>query len=354
MGDLDKANDKLKDFGNAFGQDLIGNIEAVRDSFGELVADIYEFDLRQLQKKISKEFSKGFIQASFAESFAATSINAVKNEAGQRGAIRSIGSTLGVIESGPVAQRRAQEVLLIQEQIRSLTDSNISSQEELTKAFNAAYETLKSGNVVSEEGLRKLMALGKEWGVYSDKVEQGGQAAREALQEQEDEARRVAEILEQVQNGYLNATGQAQTSRNATAQYVNEMAKVFEGARNLREELGGAAYEALVLSGIDISSGVDAAAKAAAVLAARLKISVQEALNMIALSDPLDPFGGPGRFIPKRSPSWEDQVDPDKPGGGGGGSARDPLAELRKQLDLERELVGVSEDRARVINALGN
>ena len=46
--------------------------------------------------------------------------------------------------------------------------------------------------------------------------------------------------------------------------------------------------------------------------------------------------------------------DPIKPrGGGGGGSKVDPVEQLRKQLELEESLLGVSEDRARVINALG-
>ena len=38
---------------------------------------------------------------------------------------------------------------------------------------------------------------------------------------------------------------------------------------------------------------------------------------------------------------------------GGGASQQNPLEQLKKQLELERELVGVSEDRARVIKALG-
>ena len=44
---------------------------------------------------------------------------------------------------------------------------------------------------------------------------------------------------------------------------------------------------------------------------------------------------------------------PNKVRSAGGASQQNPLEQLKKQLELERELVGVSEDRARVIKALG-
>jgi DNA repair exonuclease SbcCD ATPase subunit len=42
-----------------------------------------------------------------------------------------------------------------------------------------------------------------------------------------------------------------------------------------------------------------------------------------------------------------------KPSSGGSSEKQDPLAKLKAQLKLERDLVGVSEERARIINALG-
>ena len=56
-----------------------------------------------------------------------------------------------------------------------------------------------------------------------------------------------------------------------------EMVKVFETSMDLKEELGEGAYEALRLAGVDMTSGIDEAAKAAAILAANLNLSLAQA-----------------------------------------------------------------------------
>jgi hypothetical protein len=108
-------------------------------------------------------------------------------------------------------------------------------------------------------------------------------------------------------------TGSQEIARKRAEQYLRAVTQ-------LEVKIGEAAVDALILGGVDIVAGVDAAALAAAKLAANLNISLAEALKLQALGqDPLDPFGGAGRFIPS------DRGYPDEPGGGGGGGGADPL-----------------------------
>jgi hypothetical protein len=109
-------------------------------------------------------------------------------------------------------------------------------------------------------------------------------------------------------------TGSQEIARKRAEQYLRAVTQ-------LEVKIGEAAVDALILGGVDIVAGVDAAALAAAKLAANLNISLAEALKLQALGqDPLDPFGGAGRFIPS------DRGYPDEPDvGGGGGGGADPL-----------------------------
>jgi len=124
----------------------------------------------------------------------------------------------------------------------------------------------------------------------------------------------------------------------------------------------------------DLASGVDAAAAAALALAERLGISVDRARDMIALGygapvvfDPRDPNYDPAKASAARAAQLQKdrfgftysstvtgtKFADDKKKGGSGGDKKDPLEELRQQIKLENELLGVSEAQARVIQALG-
>lgn len=111
-------------------------------------------------------------------------------------------------------------------------------------------------------------------------------------------------------------TGSQEIARKRAEQYLRAVSQ-------LEVKIGEAAVDALILGGVDIVAGVDAAALAAAKLAANLNISLAEALKLQALGqDPLDPFGGAGRFIPS------DRGYPDEPDVGGGGGADPLISEL--------------------------
>ena len=122
-----------------------------------------------------------------------------------------------------------------------------------------------------------------------------------------------------------------------------EMVKIFKTTAALKEELGESAFEALRLGGVDLSN-VDAASKSAALLAARLGYSYEEALKLQNISaDPLNAFGGAGPFIPNYVE--DDDKEPVV--------KESDLKKLRSQLDLEDALLGKTEARQRVIQALG-
>ena len=73
----------------------------------------------------------------------------------------------------------------------------------------------------------------------------------------------------------------------------------------------------------------------------RLELIKQQDLFM--KRNPLDPFGGKGRFIPNYVKDKEKKTR----------KVVDPYADLMKQLKLERALVGQTTARKRVLNALG-
>lgn len=157
---------------------------------------------------------------------------------------------------------------------------------------------------------------------------------------------------------------------SAGKQFLADLIKALDLAKGYTEEVKSFAAEIKeasdageTLAGLDLKIPIGDAAKVAEVLAANMGIALDEARGLVALSRGAV-AGGRGRDPRQFSNYFEysrdvqDQLSRNRPvsvpsGGGGGGSKVDPVAQLRKQLDLERQLVGVSEDRARVIRALG-
>ena len=127
-------------------------------------------------------------------------------------------------------------------------------------------------------------------------------------------------------------------------------------AKMLRDGISASAIDALILADVNMVDGVDAAAVAAAELAAKLSISLQEAMKIKALGeDPLDAFGGAGRFIPEQSPSWEQQgIDAANKGTvNSAGEQQDPLKgeleRLQESLMSQEELELASYNRRKEV-----
>jgi lambda family phage tail tape measure protein len=110
-----------------------------------------------------------------------------------------------------------------------------------------------------------------------------GESMEEFIEDQNEANRKLKELTVQISaahQAYIPLSLAARNAKSATEEHASEMISIFEKSRDLREELGDAAYEALRLAGVDMTSGVDAAAKAAARLAADLNISLAAALAM--------------------------------------------------------------------------
>ena len=147
-----------------------------------------------------------------------------------------------------------------------------------------------------------------------------------------------------------------------------EMVKVFEASAELKDEIGEAAFEAIRLADVDIAKGVSTAAKEAAKLAANLNISLLAAMNLQNLRDfkgdretggrgSGTEYTGSGVDYTKDLgyESIQSQIDKfNKKKDKANKPDKDPVADFQKKLDLERELLGVSEARQKVLQALGS
>jgi hypothetical protein len=125
----------------------------------------------------------------------------------------------------------------------------------------------------------------------------------------------------------------------------------------------------LGLSQIDVSSGIAAAANSAARLAKDLGISLNAAQKMLQLGyqgrgqpvlDPRDPRYNEGAAMRASNfgftydRSYGNDTASAASRGAGGGGAMDPLKRLREQIDLERQLIGMTEAKQQVIKSLGD
>jgi hypothetical protein len=149
------------------------------------------------------------------------------------------------------------------------------------------------------------------------------------------------------------------------AQTRMEANQVAEQVALIESGMSQAAVNALILAGVDLASPISAAAKEAAALAGSMGIALSDALSLINLraDQQYSGRGGdPRDFMEGGSKSYSEgfrpfvPVIPKSSGGGGGGGAikTDPLADLRKQIELEQELLGVNEAMARVVKAVGD
>ena len=178
LEDLEPTNDVLKDFGKDFGKNFIGQIELVRSTFGNLVADIYESQIRQVQSQLSKEFGRGLFSESFAASYTAIAP-----------------SSLSGFNQDDLAKQSQQE-LEIQSILNKLTNSQVSSQEELARLYSETYDLLLASNVVSEEGLKKFRERGIELGLHSTILDEIVTKEGDIKDAVDDEAKAKKKVLE--------------------------------------------------------------------------------------------------------------------------------------------------------------
>lgn len=195
LGELEAMNELLEDFGETFGKKFIGNIEEVRTTFGDLVADIYQQQIREMQGTIGKEFKMG-VGAGFAES-----------AAGSDGLFEQIGV---FTEAGrEAAEELDRRTLEVQKILNKLSSEDIVSKDALANAFNNAYDELEKLGYVSEEYLKKLRNIAIEQGLDLEIIKNKGKAQEDVNDLLEDE-KDLTEDLRKMRNDAANDQDKAQ------------------------------------------------------------------------------------------------------------------------------------------------
>lgn len=167
-------------------------------------------------------------------------------------------------------------------------------------------------------------------------------------------------------NEYREEQAEKEALIAAQTQQLEVIGRTQAEAKILAEAASQAGVSAQQLSHIDFSN-ISTAATEALRLAGNLGISLDTASRLAALGPQgiggNDPSGGTysGRGALSQSDilgmrtagTFGYTTPPDNSKGKGGGGKGDPLEQLRQQIALENELLGVSDAQARVIKALG-
>lgn len=174
FGDLTQLEDKFKDFGKDFGVNLIGQIEAVRETFGNFVADYYEFQLRQTKEAVQKKTSNKVGAFNKGMAFELGLGNYTPQD------VLDMAGT-------PELAELQNKVVTINELLASLTSDQIKSAEELGNRFYEVYDILKGMEGINQDGLDLYMQMGKELDLVDrrvDNIAESKQEEADALEEQ--------------------------------------------------------------------------------------------------------------------------------------------------------------------------
>ncbi|MDB4352544.1 hypothetical protein OAA60_03825 [Porticoccaceae bacterium] len=215
---LEETNNQLRDFGENFGEGLVGNIEAVRESFGNLVADVYELQLNQVQEKLANTFDRGLFSESFARSYTAIKPSELRTS-----------DQLNI-------NAQAEQELAIQEELNNIVGQTISSKAELNQLFTEAYDNLVASEVVSEDGLKRLREIAIENGVIVGHMqavnEEADKGAKARDQQNDAHIRSQQEYLE-----YVRETIDSERQQVALLQAQVDYADDARGLAQRRAEL---------------------------------------------------------------------------------------------------------------------
>lgn len=297
----------------------------------------------------------------------AAGLLAIQREIATIAAQQALGSALGNIgdqfgefnfgASPEMILNRAETIATLQARFEEIQDV-LAGVTELTAEQTAALEDEASviAELVPELNKmdRTLVDLGKSLGITTDEARTVAAAIVEMQQAegvtaQAEAAERLAQTLDEVTGGMENAD---------------------EATRELYNQLLQATLQGLELSAIDYASNISAGADEAGRLADNLMAVAQNKAIAAAAgltgsaTGPDDAIGqlqAQGRLggtltgVVSRTGVNRPKATSTRSGGGGGGaSQRDPLADLQRQLELDRQLLGASEARARVMRRLAD
>ena len=251
--------------------------------------------------------------------------------------------------------------------LKGLEDTSRSLKSRLESAVSLRDIILEnSGGLKNMTDLQRpfyeqLLSTIKQMELLSNTIDKSSDASKR----QNEYIKEMSDLFTEVSSGYRSVAASQTTLNSQAADYISKMTEVFELSSQLKEELGEAAFEALRLADVDISAGISTAAKEAAKLAANLNISLLAAMNLQNLQGSKVESGGRGSGVEYRGQqdytselgyeSVQSQIDKfNNKNNKGNKTKKDPVADFQKKLDLEREMLGVSEARQKVLQALGS
>jgi len=261
--------------------------------------------------------------------------------------LKTLNETIAETENRLIAVGRGLES-------NEITDSKLAV-EELKKAFIELTQTEVVGfmdawtradrirevldlTLELEKGLKTTEAQAE-----AERMLAGNMSAAAAVQRNiVEEKQRELQAAKETEAANVRALQTYAATRMEANQTAEQIALIESG-------MSQAAVEALQFAGIDLSSGVSAAAKEAASLAAEMGIALSDAISLMNLRGSLEYSGrggDPRDFMPGGSESYSagakpfTYVAPKKTGGGGGISAEErKLQTLIDNLQSEREVI---------------
>jgi hypothetical protein len=374
----------------------------------------YKDALENLNAVIT-ETSQNLIKLQFGGSETALAENEVKNLKSQVQGLRELlkelrstqtsGSSTGLQQISAMFSRNAavEEFKTRKEELRILEDRL-----QVLEALNEAQRML-NGDLSVAAGIQKgivydmevQLALAREIKSFSENLAEGVEEPQKKLDIQREYQRLLQagiKPIEAMAQAQYNVETALNRSKIASGKLTSDQSKTLEATNAvllstfvledqfrqvaaetelLEQGISQSVIDALKLEGVDLSN-LSAGALSAAAMASNLGISLGLATEIERLSkmSPEEKFirqGVKTGALPREAlNSLDGQTgfttdanapieipgimtpNPDRPkkdtGGGGKG---DPLEELRQQIELENELLGVSEAQARVIQALG-
>jgi len=227
-------------------------------------------------------------------------------------------------------------------------DENLQGTQEELDRLTKAYDDAK----IAAQGLALYGGAIANFSLFG--IETAEQAADAAVKKAKAdlEAYQIGLRLTEIERARVALQQEVARLRTEEAQaYADTVAE----ANLLKDSIGQAYLDALGLSQVPMETGVNKAAEAARLLAVRLGISLTQAQNIVNLAAANAPAEGQTR--PKQKPwvvKWVEPAGLDDGGGGGGGGSTpsDPLADLMKRVELEKELLGTSEEYQEVMQAI--
>ena len=241
------------------------------------------------------------IGAAFIRS-AESAKDAAEDVTSYKDAIAGLRSELNLLQSGAQSREVLQlnkEIASVENQIYAIKNRTLDLSYADAETKKLILKSAQENSAATDEELQTLQAQLTELNMKKDAIRINTALIGSEAQEQQNlldnqrhqnreriEADKKAkeaqeELLKltlQVANvpAYIPMSATARAAQEANAKMIDGL----ETAMRLKEQLGEGAYEALRLAGVDMTSGIDSAAKAAARLAADLNISLAAATAM--------------------------------------------------------------------------